>query len=199
MKTKIFVPLVIVGAIGTLIYGYTQTSKERVSDEEGDQAITAASSVEHETNGETVVNLNLSAQKLAGLQTTILAPATRASEVKAYGRVLDPTSLVTLLSDVGAARAELEASNKEYQRLKMLFAQGQNTSAKALETAEATMKRDRIAFKSAEARLVTAWGAGVANRTCPRLSSRWSNSKLYWCDWMCRPVNRCYKHRTAPS
>ncbi len=164
MKTKILLPLAIVVAIGALIYGYAQTSKERISDEEGDQAITAASRVEHETNGETVVNLNLSAQKLAGLQTTMLAPATRASEVKAYGRVLDPTLLVALLSDVGSARAESEASSKEYQRLKTLFAQSRNTSAKALETAEAAMKRDQIAVNSAEARLVTAWGAGVASQ-----------------------------------
>ncbi len=56
------------------------------------------------------------------------------------------------------------ASSKEYQRLKTLFAQGQNASAKALESAQAAMQRDQIALQTAEAQLVTAWGKSIVEQ-----------------------------------
>lgn len=162
MKTKILLPLAIVVAIAALIYGYVQMSKERAQAAQGEQAITAESKVERGTNGESFIMLDLNTQKLIGLQTATVAAATQAPEIKTYGRALDPAPLVGLLSDMTSTRAALEPSSKEYQRLKALFDQGQNTSAKALETAEAALKRDQIVLQAAEARLVAAWGKSVA-------------------------------------
>ena len=123
----------------------------------------AESRVEHRTNGEAVVNLDLSTQRLIGLQTAALEAATQALSVKAYGRVLEPAPLLALASDTASARAALAASSKEYQRLKTLFAEGQNASAKALETAQAAMQHDQIALQAAEAQLVAAWGKSVVD------------------------------------
>jgi len=164
MKTKILLSLVIVVAAAALIYGYERMSKERTAAAEGDQAVTAELKVKGGTNGEAVVNLDLNAQKLIGLQTATLAASTQAPEMKGYGRVLDPAPLVALVSDMASAHAELDSSSKEYQRVKGLFAQGENASARALETAEAAMKRDQIAVKTAEAQLVAAWGKALAGQ-----------------------------------
>ncbi len=160
--------LVILGAaavvIAALIYAYTQMAKERAAEATGEQAITAKSRVRQDANGEISVNLDPNTQKLIGLQTATLAVATLKQEVKGYGRALDSTPLVGLLGEIASDRAALEASSKDYQRTKALFAQDQNASAKALETAEATMKHDQIALDTAKAQLATAWGTAIANR-----------------------------------
>jgi hypothetical protein len=86
-------------------------------------------------------------------------------ETKAYGRVLDPTPLVNLLTDVATAQAALTASQKEFNRLQKLHAEDDNVSAQALEAAEAALKRDRAQATSAHARLVAAWGPALASRS----------------------------------
>lgn len=161
-RTALFTALVAVAAIAAgLIYGYQHMSKERAAEAEGDKPVVAESRVEHGTNGEAVVNLDLSTQRLIGLQTAALAAATQALAVKAYGRVLEPAPLLTLVSDTASARAALAASTNEYQRLKTLFAQGQDASAKALESAQAAMQHDQIALQASEAQLMTSWGKSV--------------------------------------
>src|SRR5487761_2144093 len=136
MKTKILLPLAIVVAIAALIFGYWQMSKEQAADAAADQPISAASSVQPGTNGETIIALDLPAQQLTGLQTAPLAAATLPPEIKAYGRVLDPAPLAALAGNMVSARSALDASGREYKRLKSL-AQGQNVSTKTLEDAEA--------------------------------------------------------------
>ncbi len=161
---KLIACLVAAILIAALVFAYIQTSKERAAEAAGEQAITSESSVRRDTNGNTSVNLDTNTQKLIGLQTTVLMAATRKQEVEGYGRALDPAPLVGLLGEIESLRAALEASNKDYQRVKALFAQDQNASAKALETAEATMKHDQIALDTSKAQLMTAWGEAIAGR-----------------------------------
>jgi hypothetical protein len=78
--------------------------------------------------------------------------------------VLDPTPLTTLLLDIKSAEAALDASAREYERARVLFAQNQNASARALESAKAAMKRDRALLEAARARLLTGWGKPLAER-----------------------------------
>src|ERR1035437_6840178 len=126
-RTAPFLALVaLVAMIAALVYGYLRMSKKRIAEAEGDKTVVAESRVEHRTNGEVVVNLDLSTQRLIGLQTAALEIAMQALEVKAYGRVLEPAPLLALASDTASARAALAASSKEYQRLNSLFARGQN-------------------------------------------------------------------------
>lgn len=119
--------------------------------------------VQHGTNGETFLKLNAEAQTRMGLKTAPLAAAQLKPEVKAYGRVLDPAPLAALLVEKAGAQAALEASTKEFERLKTL-AQTQNASARSLETAEAAMKRDEVALDSVQPRLVMGWGKTVASQ-----------------------------------
>jgi hypothetical protein len=160
MKARILIPIAAVIAIGALIFGYRQMSKERVADAEADLPITAATRVQTGANGETVVTLDLKIQQLIGLQTATPAAATLPPEIKAYGRVLDSATLVSLHNDAVAARAALQASQPEYERLEKLSAQD-NASAHALETAEAAMKHDQGALVTAEAQLAAAAGKAV--------------------------------------
>ncbi len=85
-----------VAVLAAVAYGYLRMSKERTADAQGDKPVVAKSRVEHGTNGEAVVTLDLSTQRLIGLQTAALEAATQSSAVKAYGRVLDPSPLLAL-------------------------------------------------------------------------------------------------------
>lgn len=119
--------------------------------------------VHHGTNGETFLKLDKETQTRMGLKIAPLAAATLKPEVKAFGRVLDPTPLSALIIEATSTRTTLEASTKEFERLKTL-AQTQNASARALETAEAAMRRDQIAATSVEPRLLLGWGKAIASQ-----------------------------------
>jgi hypothetical protein len=162
MKATIIIFIAVLMAIAALIFGHAQMSKERAADEAADQPITAASRVQTSANGETVFALAPKTQGLIGLQTATLADQTLPPEIKAYGRVLDSVSLVSLQNDALAARAAAQASQREYDRLKKLSAED-NASARALESAEAQMKHDQSALATAEAQLVAASGKTMAD------------------------------------
>jgi hypothetical protein len=120
--------------------------------------------VHHGTNGETFLKLDAEAQALMGLKTAPLAAAQSKPEVKGYGRVLDPAPLAALLVEGASAKAALEASTREFERLKGLHADNQNASLRAVEAAEAAMKRDQIALDSVSPRLLLGWGKAIASQ-----------------------------------
>lgn len=155
MKTKILSSILAVLVIALLIFGYRQMRQERDADAAADQPITAASQVQSGPNGESVIHLDARTQQLIGLVTAPLAAATLPPEIKAYGRVLDSAALVSLHNDAVTARAALQASQPEYERLKKLSAQA-NASAHARETAEAQMRHDQETLDTAEAQLMAA-------------------------------------------
>ena len=124
-----------------------------------------ASIVEHGTNGQTILKLDKERQEHIGLQTAPLQSAQLRPELKAYGQVLDPTPYATSLIDSLSAQAALQASSNEYQRLKTLFGQEQNVSARALETAEAAMRRDSLLLAAAKTKLALALGESVASQS----------------------------------
>src|SRR4029453_10123084 len=85
------------------------------------------------TNGQSFVKLDKEYQEHAGVRLAPLEAVLRKPEVKDYGRVLDPAPLAAQVANLATARAALEASTREYQRLKILHAQDQNVSTRALE------------------------------------------------------------------
>lgn len=99
----------------------------------------------------------------AGIVLARPAEVTLPPEVEVFGRVLDPTSLVTLAAELTAANAAADATTKEEERMKKLFAAGNNASVQAMETAEAAAQRDRSAVASARVRLMTTWGPRFAD------------------------------------
>jgi hypothetical protein len=109
--------------------------------------------------------LRLSAAKREQAGIMLVKAESRAltPEVQAFGRVLDPTALAMVVSEVDTAQAALAASEKELERAKKLFAAGGNASAQTVETAQAAASRDRAALTSAQARLASTWGRQVAH------------------------------------
>lgn len=122
------------------------------------------SRVQHGTNGEIFVKLDKAAQQQIGLKVEAPQTVQMAPELKAFGQVVDPSPLAQIMIDGASARAGLDASTKEYQRLKGLYEHDQNISTKVLETAEAAMKRDKILAEAAQTRLVLALGKGAASQ-----------------------------------
>jgi hypothetical protein len=125
--------------------------------------------VQHDADGQTVVKLDPNEQSLIGLKVAPLVATEAPSEVKGFGRVLDPAPLAALVTEGATVRVALQASTKEYERVKTLFSQNQNASARALETAEAAMDKDRVALESVQLRLLVGWGKEIASR--PDLSA----------------------------
>jgi len=104
------------------------------------------------------VKLDRAKQTSAGIEVAQPVARELPHEVKGYGRVLDPTGLVVSLVDLDAAEAALDASKKEYERITALFAHDQNASARAVETAEAALKRDQAQVEGVRAKLIAVWG-----------------------------------------
>ena len=158
---------VILGIVAGLVLGAAVTwvllrsgrtgSETKPEEEAADQSF-----VQQDANG-VRIKLDRDTQVRMGLKVAPLAPVQVQPEVKAFGRVLDPAPLVQEMAERASAQAALEASTKEFDRLKTLV-QGQNASARALESAEAAVKRDQATFDAAQARLLLAWGKALASR-----------------------------------
>jgi hypothetical protein len=151
----------VIGATGMALFlKYPAGKNEPESAAPAEEAV---SFVQQDANGPTKLKLNAETQARMGLKTAVLVAAQMQPEAKGYGRVLDPAPLVALVAESAAAKASLEASQKEYERLKVL-SQNQNASARALETAEAALKRDQIQYESVQPRLELGWGKTIASR-----------------------------------
>lgn len=162
---KIVLGIVLGFILGGAVVGfYGRRPHEQVAPrEEPPEPATAPSFVQRGTHGETVLKLAPDIQSRIGLKVAPLHTTSVKPEVKAFGRVLDPAPLIALLVERAGAQAALEASTKEFERLTAL-AQTQNTSRRALETAEAAMKRDQVALESVPPRLALGWGQAIASR-----------------------------------
>jgi hypothetical protein len=121
------------------------------------------SRIQHATNGETIIKLDAETQKLMGLQTSVLEAAELNKEIKCFGRVLDSATLASSVADLVTAQTASAASQAELQRLKTLAAQS-NASARAFETAQAVAARDSAQAESARLRLLSSWGATIADQ-----------------------------------
>jgi hypothetical protein len=119
--------------------------------------------VTRDTNGNAVININDEAQGEMGIIVKKPEPIQMSPELKGYGHVLDPAPLAALMTELASAQAAYAASSNELARLKMLEGQG-NASPRAVQPAEATALRDRLAVQSALDRLMLSWGKAVADQ-----------------------------------
>ncbi len=124
----------------------------------------AGPKISRDTNGDVVITMTDEAQGEMGILVKKPEATEIASELKAYGRVLDPTPLATLMLELATARAAYAASSNELARLKTLAAEN-NASARALQTAEATAMRDQLTVQSAREHFALAWGKTLADQT----------------------------------
>ncbi len=123
-----------------------------------------------------VVTLDEKARSAAAITTAPLQPSSQREPVRAAAAVLPLRELADLHNQNAAQRIELEkarvrldVSRKEYERLKRLFDDDQNVSAKAVEAANGTMRADDAAVRAAEQALLgmeqsarQAWGPVIA-------------------------------------
>jgi hypothetical protein len=91
--------------------------------------------------------------------------ATLTPELKGYGRVLDAALLVAAVEEMKAVRATADGSQKEFARTKGLHDNGENASQSAVDAAEAAAARDAALLTAARAKLATAWGRALVERT----------------------------------
>jgi len=109
-----------------------------------------------------VLRLDADAARRLGLRAEAVGELDAPVEVLGYARALDPAPLAQLVLDLGAARAALDASQRERDRQQRLYRADRTSPARDLELAEAAQARDLAALSGLEARLVLEWGPGVA-------------------------------------
>jgi hypothetical protein len=122
------------------------------------------SRVKHGTNGEVIITVEAKLQQTIGLQTAGLEAAQLSPELKAYGRVLDPSGLASLVAEFVTADAASQASQAEFKRLKILAEQS-NASERAVQTAQAAAVHDQAQLQSVRLRLLAGWGSAISQRS----------------------------------
>ncbi|MDB6153164.1 MAG: hypothetical protein JWL90_1617 [Chthoniobacteraceae bacterium] len=80
----------------------------------------------------------------------------------AFGRVLDPSPIVSLDGELAAADAALAASKSEFERTQGLFKTGENVARKVLETAQAQFRADEIKVSGLRRSALMTWGPDFA-------------------------------------
>ncbi len=163
--------LVALGLIAILVGGFLlwkrgHGSEPKAAEAKPEEAKTdeAASRVTHDDQGRTVVKMDDEAQGKMGLLVEKPNVCQQSNELKGYGKVLDPTPLAALLTELATAQAAASASSNELARTRLLASQ-QNTSERLVQTAEANAIRDQLAVQSAKERLILTWGNAIAEQT----------------------------------
>ncbi|MBI3418308.1 MAG: hypothetical protein HY043_23720 [Verrucomicrobia bacterium] len=170
MKRIIPIILLIVVVLGGGIYFFKHRAEsakpvgekaaaEKPTAEEGEKT-----HVTRDETGRVVVHMDDETQGNIGILVAKPTAAQLSPEVKGYGRVLDPTPLAALMTEMATARAAYAASSNELARLKILAAQG-NAPERALQTGEALALRDQLAIQSARDRLSLSWGKAIAGQS----------------------------------
>jgi hypothetical protein len=163
MVKRILIVLILLAAAGGLILAYVQMSKERQREAGADKPVVPESTVKSGPDGEHVLVLDQAAQTRLGLKIESIGAIARTPEAKGFGRILDSAPLAALATELASDEAALTASQKEFDRLKVLSTD-QNASARALQAAEATARHDQIALESVRSRLLSGWGKTIAEQ-----------------------------------
>lgn len=144
-----------IGALG--VWGYSRQQQAAAAP---DEPRTAGTPSEIRT-----VKLPAEQQLRAGIRVANLASRELPQEIEAYSQVLDPQPLLDVVTEVRSAEAALEASAKEYERVRVLHANDQNASARAVEAARVAMMHDRIQLDAARGKLANAGSPALIQRT----------------------------------
>ena len=174
-KKSLMVIIAILSVSILLIWASLKAVKVLAADEEEKQPIKPPSRV-LTRNGESIVTLDKSTLIKSGIVVESLKPVSYQRKLKAYGTVTELQSLIDLnnayasaLARVKKTEAVLNASRKEYERLKALYEDNRNISAKAIQATEATLlsnEADALSAQNAlhavEASVGQRWGSVLA-------------------------------------
>ncbi len=156
--------------------GHLARASGQGKDKEEERPIETPSRVSVQ-NGETVVTLDAATQGRLGLTLATLEALSIRQQLRTSATVLpvdDLTSLrdayVVARSKLEKARVNVDVSRKEYERLKSLYQNDQNSSLKALEVTQAALSTDQADADTAERQLALQesiaqqrWGKIVAS------------------------------------
>lgn len=174
LKT-IVVIFVLAGAGALLVWGFLESRKELALERERERPVKAPPRVSREA-GEAVIKLDTETEARSAIEARALKRVSRSAEVRAYGAVLQTQELADIYGSYSAAkaqvektRASLDASKKEYERLRKLNADNKNISDKALQNAEFSWRSDEAALQAAMGSLRSVedgaaqkWGSVIA-------------------------------------
>lgn len=155
MKKK----LVLLGAgavvAGLIVWGFIEGRKELTLEQERERPVQVPSRVVAQDGGTAVV-FDADTQKRADIAVAPMQEVARRGEIEALATVLPPHELIELRNAYVAAKtqadrtqAAVQASHREYERVKTLHGDEQNVSAKVLEATEATWRADEAAARGA--------------------------------------------------
>jgi multidrug efflux pump subunit AcrA (membrane-fusion protein) len=177
MKTalKIIVALIVLAGAGAAVVWANRVNKEEHEKEKENEKPVEGEKHVAAHDGETVITLNAETQKKIGLAVAALEAREHQEEQQAFGSVLDLQDLVDARAGFTAAqaqlekaRASLEVSRKDYDRLKKLHESGRFVTDKEFEQAEGAKRQDEVALQAAqdaiaamESSLKQRWGAAV--------------------------------------
>ena len=158
MRSGLKAILAIIAVIGigaVLVWAFVQGRQELAIEQERERPIKAPLRVSTQ-EGETVIKLDQATQNQSGIKSAPLKPVTHQEELRAYGMVLDLQPLVDMRNSFATAEAQLEktrarldASRKEYERVKALQ-DNRNVSVKVFQAAEATWHSDEASARAAQ-------------------------------------------------
>ena len=114
-------------------------------------------------NAEAGLKIEAETQAKIGLKVEPISASEFTPSTKYFGHVVDPAPLNAALNEIRLAKASLVASEKEFERVKVLREQN-NASDRTLETAEAALEKDRLTLQSASEKLQLAWGKEISGR-----------------------------------
>ena len=114
------------------------------------------------------ITVDALAQSRFGVTVATLKGAAAPSDASSTARVLDPSTLVQLDSELAAAAASFTASRTEAQRMKKLYSEERTASARAVEAANAQAEANLQRVNAAHRELALQWGNGVANMQAHR-------------------------------
>jgi hypothetical protein len=116
-----------------------------------------------EGNGPKAITVDGAAQMRFGVRVMILTNATAPTGTPTTARVLDPSPLLQLDSDLAAAAAAFSASRAEALRTRKLYSEDRTVSARAVEAASAQEQADLQRVNTARRQLALDWGGGLAD------------------------------------
>jgi hypothetical protein len=183
MKSKklwrVFAAAIALMAALALVRTFAQERKAEHNREQKEQAQKEARAPRVTVEkGRTAIRLSAEEQSQAGIETESLKPARERRKLEVPAMVLDVQGLVNLASSYATAQANLRkaennlaVSQPEYNRLKSLYTNQQNVSAKAFQAAEGAFQNDQSSV--AAARQDGAYQVAA-------LRQRWGNKIAQW-------------------
>ena len=158
---NLLITLVLLGVLGWTLWRGLDHRREQEREKKEEAA--KAEAEKKDEPAEFNVKIEKGKWKALGIEMSEPEKAELKPQRVAFGRVMDPTPLVTLDGDLASAEAALAASRAEYDRTQALLKSGEGMARKVAETAEAQFRGDEIKSDGLRRRAQIEWGAAFSS------------------------------------